>query len=183
MVSSTSPAHSPSHSLSTPVADDIPALSSSSAPQVTMSGSDWDASTELVDGGIMCRDKHLVQFPASTCSSSESSVGSSRSLHDENGNDDDVSTETSSQQSFYMNKRTLNRSPSLLTLKPYIMSEASAAVQPEPILGGSPNFLHHWKRTLSVATVWQIVVTTAKPQHFAHICSPSRLINMLIILL
>ena len=70
--------------------------------------------------------------------------------------------------------------PSTLKLRPPV---TEAPVQAQALLGGSPNFLHHWKRTLSVRTVWQTVVTVTKPQHLIQLCTPSRLINMLIIFL
>jgi len=68
--------------------------------------------------------------------------------------------------------RSISQSPSLTNFMP----EAD-------LVGGSPNFLHHWKRTVSLSTVWQSVVTIAKPHYLVELFTPSRLINMLIILL
>lgn len=171
-----SSAHSPSHT---------PYISRVGATQVTASDSDWGTEDgDQVDGELY-RTEHL-ELHSSTCSSDaseESSVGSCHTPQDDPGqmSDVDISTETTSQSNDSLHKRNLNKSPSLLTLKPF-MSEASV-IQSEAILGGSPNFLHHWKQTLSIATIWQTVVTLVKPQHLAHMCSPSRLISVLIILL
>ena len=180
MVSSNSPSHSPSRSTSYPNEKVAPL-------QLAVSDSDWGPSPqdeEQVDGVLHRIDPH----PSST-STGSGSEESTDSCHTPCGgphqfSDVDLGTEASqSSESFYKirNKHSLNRSPSLLTLKPS-MSEASA-IQPEPMLGGSPNFLHHWKQTLSMTTLWQTVVTVVKPQRLPLICSPSRLINMLIILL
>lgn len=172
-----SPAHSPSHSVAR-----ASNVSTASMTQVTTaSDSDWGVDTEEVDGDLY-RSQHLLEVPSSTCSSDavsvDSSMGSCHTPLDDPGLISGEEHLESPNLIAYREKRTLNRSPSLVTLKPF-MPEASHS----PLLGGSPNFLHHWKQTLSVATVWQTVVTLAKPQHLTHMCSPSRLISILIILL
>ena len=56
-------------------------------------------------------------------------------------------------------------------------------VIPVALTGGSPNFLHHWKQTLNSSMVFHRMTSLARPQHLVQICSPARLINVLIILL
>lgn len=146
------------------------------------SESDWGAEDgEQVDGEV-----YMAEHPSSTgtsdAGSENSSTGSSGTPLDDPDKTSDVHVNSgTTKQPFFRKKQKLNRSPSLLTLKPS-MSEASA-IQSEALLGGSPNFLHHWKRTLSAASIWQTVVTLAKPQHLTQMCSPSRLISVLIIVL
>ena len=141
-----------------------------------------DAEGKTVDevDGILHRSKHQSDLHSSTYSSETGSEESSDSSHHSEPqtqlhptSDSDIRTSSETSQIRYI--QTLNKSPSLVTL----LSETS----PDALLGGSPNFLHHWKRTLSMNIIWQTVVTVAKPHRLTQLCSPSRLISILIILL
>lgn len=89
----------------------------------------------------------------------------------------DVINAGTADQPLCRNKQTVNGFP----LKPSI-SEMSA-IQSQALIRGSPSFLYHCKRVLSVTTIWLTVVTLVKPQHFIRMCSPSRLTSVIIIVL
>ena len=167
-----SPAHSPSHS-ATRIKD------TPTNPKVQeTTGSESDAEGgEKVDEGVY-GPEHLPDLPSSTCSSDagseQSSIGSCRTPLDDPDQISDVDgTGENTDHPFCKKKNALKRSPSLVTLRPS-SSEVSANQ-----IGGSP---HHWP-TPSVTAIWETVVALAKPQHLAQLCSPSRLISILIIIL
>lgn len=173
-----SPAHSPSHSMtqtkvtSTNIEVDTTQITTASESECGAEG------REQVDGEVD-ESEHLLELPSSTYSSDagseQSSIGSCCTPLDD---PDQISEEEdTSDQPFCRKKQTLNRSPSLLTLRP--SSSELSGDQSDALLGGSPSFLHH----PSITTIWQTVVTVAKPQHLAQMCSPSRLISVLIIVL
>lgn len=157
--------------------------------------SDFGASEEIlnqVDGQALSGDRPTLALtlalalPPRSYSSCSSDAGSDESSAAEitpsqsNGGRQNAtaSTCTDTENSLVNNSSldssgtSLSRSPSLLTLKSSL-SELEVEVlrdQPEALLGGSPN----WKRTLSVTNLWQTLI---------HLCTPTRFINMLIILL
>lgn len=149
---------------------------------------------EEVDAIPLCKpQRHFMAFNSSnssrSCSEEEEEedkdesplcLSSLSSGHEEEQSSDSDPLQTSDNSltnySFIRHRKALNRSPSISTLRP-------AIIQPQTLLGGSPNFLHHWKRTLSARTLWQNVATIAKPEYLVQFCTPSRLINMLILLL
>lgn len=165
--------------------------------QLVSSGteSDFGASEEIlnqVDGQALSGDwptlplTLALALPPRSYSSCSSDAGSDESSAAEitpsqsNGGPQNAtaSTCTDTENSLVNNSSldssgtSLSRSPSLLTLKSSL-SELEVEVlrdQPEALLGGSPN----WKRTLSITNLWQTLI---------HFCTPTRFINMLIILL
>ena len=216
LISSTSPTHSPSHSLpSSPYASHShlpvphPSHSHPSTPQTTglyllreTGAADLERSDSLdtetadmldaqeqVDGlsGLQLLEMSSTYNSSDSEKSQEGKESQANSpllhLHETSGEGSQCSSESEAMgfNSCPSNSR-LQRSPSLVTLKPS-RSDMDASPPQAPMIGGSPNFLHHWKQTLSLATLWQTLATVAKPQDLAQFCTPTRLINMLIILL
>lgn len=199
VITSTPPSnHSRSSSFpSTPNTSDsfskphLPHLLAPSESDLGTESDDMITPREQVDG-VLSRLQH--QFVAVSSSSSRSGSeeeegtvphsSPASSAHELNQSSDQDLQQTS--DSSLINRSSvrniLTKSSSQSTLRPPI-PDTDTPVQSQALLGGSPNFLHHWKRTLSIRTLWQNVVTIARPQHLVQLCTPSRLINMLIILL
>lgn len=156
--------------------------------------------SEQVDGMLLAMPQHHMRAHSSTNSSEVGSdegsnshtssqspnLSSHRTLHfhpaldpDPDYSSDLYNCSTNSEASLTndLNMKPIYRSHSLLNLMP-----EATPLHPQATVGGSPNFLHHWKRVVSTGALWQTVVT-AKPQHLTQFFTPSRLISMLIILL
>lgn len=165
----------------------LPHLLAPSESDMGTESDDMITAREQVDGVVLSRLQH--QFAALSSSSNSSRSGSEEEILGHTHSRSSSSVHEFNQSSNQTSDSSLINNPSvrnILTKKsPSTLGPPIPEVpdQSQALLGGSPNFLHHWKRTLSVGTLWQGVVTIAKPQHLVQRCTPSRLINMLIILL
>ena len=172
---------------------DIPSpvhLNHSSSDTITYPTEDSD-----VDGKVEPSCGHHT--PCSTSSSHSGSLtgdnsargsGSDRDSHSSRTLDSDKdSTSEAGEEREDMDsnhegvlKSRIPRSPSLVTL--HSESEGGGMAKG----GGSPNLIHHWKRTWNFSSSWRRITLirpiqlVRKPIHFISMCNTSQLINIFI---